>query len=62
MGKEYTEAKKRYINEYQKEHMTKLSLRFNNIHDADIIERLCEVPNKSGYIKDLIRKDIKEKS
>lgn len=26
--------------------------------EADIIEKLDSVPNKSGYIKSLIRKDI----
>lgn len=29
--------------------------------DADVIAKLESVPNKCGYLKDLIRKDIKSK-
>lgn len=30
--------------------------------EADILQKLESVPNKSGYIKDLIKKDIAENS
>ena len=30
----------------------------NRKTDADILQKLSEVENKQGYIKDLIRKDI----
>ena len=35
------------------------SIRLHKIKDGDIIKRLGEVDNKQGYIKELIRKDIK---
>ena len=33
-------------------------LKFNEINDKDIIERLSKQSNKQGYIKELIRDDI----
>ena len=33
-------------------------LKLNVINDRDIIERLSQVPNKQGYIKECIRADI----
>ena len=35
-----------------------MSLTFSLNTDADIIARLESVPNKAGYLKDLIRADI----
>ena len=32
-------------------------IKLHKINDADIIERLKEIKNKQGYIKDLIRAD-----
>lgn len=39
-----------------------ISLKLNKKTDADILKKLDEADNKQGYIKRLIRKDIKEKS
>lgn len=39
---------------------TSVSLRFINESDAEIIEWLNSRPNKTDYIRRLIRKDIKE--
>lgn len=55
---EFNQAK--YVYEYQKEKTQRVSLQFNKIHDADILEQLEKQPNKQGYIKDLIRADIKK--
>lgn len=44
---------------YDKEHTTGLYLKLNKETDSDIIEKLQAVDNKQGYIKDLIRKDLK---
>lgn len=35
-------------------------LKCHRVHDADVIAKLDEVGNKNGYIKTLIRNDIKE--
>lgn len=43
---------------YDKKAMTKFVFQFNRKTDADIIERLEEVGNKQGYIKEIIRKDL----
>ena len=44
---------------YTKENTTQQSLKFNKKTDADILAWLEHIPNKQGYIKELIRKDIK---
>lgn len=49
---------KRYIAEWQKENTKIIPVRLNLDGDKDIIHRLDKKENKSGYIKDLIRKDI----
>lgn len=37
------------------------AFRLHKVKDGDIIKRLGEVGNKQGYVKELIRKDIKER-
>ena len=49
---------KRYIAEWQKENTKIIPVMLNLDGDKDIIHKLDEKENKSGYIKDLIRKDI----
>lgn len=46
---------------YDKAHTTGLYLKLNNGTDRDILERLEAVESKQGYIKALIRADIKSK-
>lgn len=55
-----TEAEMRASIKYAKANVTQIKFSFNNKTDADIIEKLNNIGNKQGYIKDLIRKDIKE--
>lgn len=43
---------------YAATHMKQVALRLNISTDADILQRLDEVDNKQGYIKELIRADI----
>ena len=43
------------------EYVTQVKLALNNTSDHDIIEKLFSVPNKQGYIKELIRKDLEKK-
>lgn len=43
---------------YDKTHRTAYVLQLSLKNDADVIEKLNSVPNKQGYIKQLIRADI----
>lgn len=45
---------------YHKAHTIGLSMRLFKRTEQDIIEKLESVPNKAGYIKQLIRDDIKK--
>ena len=56
----YKENKRRYVLAYQKEHYTTVVFHLRRGDDIDILEKLDSVPNKSSYIKELIRKDIKD--
>lgn len=46
---------------YNKAKTTTVLLRLNKSTDTDVINALEQQPNKSGYIKALIRADIKIK-
>lgn len=54
-----TKAEIRASNKYNKEKTISVQLRLNKTTDADIISKLQSVPSKMGYIKELIRKDMK---
>lgn len=43
---------------YKKSNTKQIALQLNLNTDKDILEKLNEVPNKQGYIKQLIRDDI----
>ena len=45
---------------YDKEHCRTYNLKLNLVNDADLIERLDTVESKQGYIKQLIRDDIRK--
>lgn len=53
------ESKIRAVNKFNKEKTKSVQLRLNLNTDADILEKLNRVPSKMGYIKRLIREDIK---
>ena len=44
---------------YDKKHTRSVMLKLNNTSDADILEKLNRVDNKQGYIKNLIRSDLR---
>ena len=44
---------------YDKDHTKAVMLKLNLIHDADILARLESVDSKQGYIKKLVRNDIR---
>ena len=55
------EAQIRAQAKYDAEHTTGVYLKLNKKNDADILDRLASVSNKQGYIKELIREDIKRR-
>lgn len=55
-----TQAQIDAVNRFNKENTTCVLLRLNFNTDRDVIQKLESVPSKIGYIKELIRKDMKE--
>lgn len=53
-----TESKRKANAKYDREHTTGVFLKLNKETDKDILEKLSSVPNRQGYIKDLIREDM----
>lgn len=53
-----TEAQLKATAKYQKKNTRMFTLRLNLNTDMDIINKLEQVKNKQGYIKQLIRTDI----
>ena len=45
---------------FEKEKCTRVSIKLVNNTDADILAHLAKQPNKQGYIKALIRADMKK--
>ena len=43
---------------WDRENTTVITLKLNKNRDADVLQRLEEVGNRQGYIKQLIRGDI----
>ena len=54
-----SEAKIKAQSRYDKENTKSCVLKLNKKTDTDILEKLNEVSNKQGYIKDLVRKDMR---
>lgn len=55
-----SEAQKRASAKYDARNTKQIRLKLNLRSDHDILERLAEVGNVQGYIKQLIREDIKK--
>ena len=53
-----TDAQKRAKAKYKSNNVKKILLEFYP-SDMELYEKVQEQPNKQGYIKDLIRKDLK---
>ena len=53
-----TDAQRRAKAKYKSNNVKKILLEFYP-SDAELYEKVQEQPNKQGYIKELIRKDIK---
>ena len=54
-----TQAQKDAVARYDAKNTTQVHLKLNNKTDADILRRIDEVENVQGYIKELIRQDMK---
>ena len=52
--------KSKYDMDYAKDNIKQVKFTLNRNTDADIIEHLDKVENKQGYLKELIRADIKK--
>lgn len=57
-----SEAKKMAQVKYDKNNTTQIMLKLNNKTDADLIEHLNSLENRQGYIKNLIRSDLRGSS
>lgn len=57
-----SEAQKRAQSKYDKNNTHSVLFKFNLTGDADILSKLDSVENKQGYIKELIRKDLRKES
>ena len=56
-----SEAQKRAQRKYNDTHQRQIKFSFSIQNDADVLSKLDAVPNKQGYIKELIRADIARK-
>lgn len=54
-----TEAQKRAREKYEAKATVQIKMKLNRNTDSDILAKLDSVPNKQGYIKELIRADLK---
>lgn len=54
-----SESQKRATEKYDKANTKQIMMKLNKGTDADILEKLASVPNIQGYIKALIRADIR---
>ena len=59
MAKMTSEAQKRASAKYDKTNTVQVILKLNKNTDGDILDKLRAVPNRQGYIKSLIREDLK---
>lgn len=48
------------VKKYEKKNVTQIKFSFNNVTDKDIIEHIKSQKNKQGYIKQLIREDMRK--
>lgn len=53
-----TEAQKRATKAYIQKNIVTINLRLNRSTDAELIAFLERQPNKNGYLKELIKKDM----
>lgn len=59
MSRKVSDAQLKAQAKYDKEHTVGFYVKLNKVSDADVIEKLKTVENRQGYIKELIRNDIR---
>lgn len=59
MNRKVSDAQLKAQAKYDKANTVGVYLKLNKATDADIIEHLHKVSNRQGYIKELIRDDIR---
>lgn len=47
-----------YVKRYEDRHITRITLKFNRVRDAEILDRIRAAPSKIEYIRDLVKNDI----
>ena len=57
-----SQAQRKASKKYQLNNTKSYSIQLSKKYDADIITQLESVPNKTQYIKELIRQDIEKQS
>ena len=57
-----SEAQKKTQSRYDKAHTKQILFKLNKTTDADILAKLDDVSNRQGYVKKLIRQDIRGNS
>lgn len=55
-----SDAQKKAAAKYDKAHTRLITLKLNTKTDKDVLARLDAVPSRQGYIKELVRADIRE--
>lgn len=46
------------VKKYDRVHARSITMKFNKKYDADVLDKLDNVNNKQGYVKQLIRDDL----
>lgn len=61
VSKESAAKLKEQTARWQKASTVAITVRFSRDKDADVLEKLAAVDNKTGYLRELIRRDISDK-
>lgn len=55
-----SEAKKKADEKWKKANLRQIKFSFNRTGDKDVLDKLDSVENKTEYVRELIREDIKK--
>lgn len=53
-----SEAQKRASAKWNAKALRQITLHFNKENDADVLRKMDSVPNKTDYVRQLVREDI----
>ena len=60
MADKWTPAQKKAQTKYDAANTVQIKMKLNKHTDADVLAKLDSVGNRQGYIKELIRRDLKK--